>query len=184
MYLEKKELNSFFNIFFYICNMNYSQLQEELNAKTLEFQQLTKQTRRINNEMSDIRGKISELESNLLLEFVGLENKIEISRFVSFSGKQINLKNTPFLNINTGQKSNIWRPNFNTGDEIEVIKKNKISVVIRCTKKFVNNNSVNPNSQFRISFDDFKNFIIRNTGYYEKFKIWIKRKESLDSLLG
>ena len=164
--------------------MNYTKMIEDVNQKTKEYQSIMASARKMNYEILKIRNSISKMESDLLLDFVGFESKIEVDRYTSFRGTQVNIKNTPMVDAGGVKPINIWPCNFYKGDEIEVIKRNKISIVIRCTKKTVGNVAFNPKSEFRISFDGFKEFVFRNSEFYNRFKIWIKRKDSLDSLLG
>jgi hypothetical protein len=167
--------------------MDYSQIANLIEEKSKQCNSLTLQARKLQNEIQQLRQQQTNIENSLLLDFLGTENKIEFRGFVHFSGVQINLKNTPKIEVPSSRftttSNNIWRSNFNNGDEIEVIKKNKASVVIRCTKKMIDNQIYNPQSEFRIPFEDFKSFILRSSERATRFKNWIKRTQSLDSLL-
>ena len=168
--------------------MDYSQIANLIEEKSKQCNSLTLQARKLQNEIQQLRQQQTNIENSLLLDFLGTENKIEIKGFVHFSGIQINLKNTPEIDVPKSRFSpvgtnKVWTSNFNNGDEIEVIKKNKASVVIRCTKKMIDNQIYNPQSEFRIPFEDFKSFILRSSERATRFKNWIKRTQSLDSLL-
>ena len=169
--------------------MNYNEIAKLLTEKAEQCKEFQIKARKLQNEMHDLRQQQTAIENSLLLDFIGTENKIEITGFVHFSGIQINLKNTPEIEVPKSRFSpvgnnKVWISNFNVGDEIEVIKKNKASVVIRCTKKMIDGKAYNPQSEFRIPFEDFKSFILRNSERANRFKNWIKRTQSLDSLLG
>lgn len=169
--------------------MNYTEIANLLTEKAEQCKEFTMKARKLQNEMHELRQQQIAIENSLLLDFLGTENKIEIKVFIHFSGVQINLKNTPKIEVPKSRFSpiganNVWTSNFNNGDEIEVIKKNKASVVIRCTKKIIDNQIYNPQSEFRIPFEDFKSFILRDSERTKRFKNWIKRTQSLDSLLG
>jgi hypothetical protein len=174
--------------------MNYSEISKLIEEKNEKCKQFQIETRKLHNEINILRDQQVAIENSLLIDFLGTENKIEIKGFVHFSGIQINLKKTPeidvpksrfspTLNIDKVLCNKVWTSNFNNGDEIEVIKKNKASVVIRCTKKMIDNKAYNPQSEFRIPFGDFKSFILRDSERAKRFKNWIKRTQSLDSLL-
>lgn len=168
--------------------MNYSEIANLISEKAEQCKEFTIKARKLQNEMHELRQQQISIENSLLIDFLGTENKIEIKGFVHFSGIQINLKNTPEIDVPKSRFSpagtnKVWTSNFNNGDEIEVIKKNKASVVIRCTKKMIDNQIYNPQSEFRIPFEDFKSFILRSSERATRFKNWIKRTQSLDSLL-
>lgn len=169
--------------------MNYVEIAKIIEEKSEKSRLLSIEARKLQNEIHTLRQQQIAIENSLLLDFLGTENKIEITGFVHFSGTQINLKNTPEIEVPKSRFSpvgtnKVWTSNFNIGDEIEVIKKNKASVVIRCTKKMIDKQAYNPQSEFRIPFDDFKSFILRNSERKNRFKNWIQRTQSLDSLLG
>lgn len=166
--------------FFYFCkkNMTYTQITELISEKSKVYRQESKRLQALNSELLQLRMQATQIETNSLIEFIGLNNKITIKRFVRFSGDQINIKNTPKINGN-----NVYQAIFIANDEIEIIKKNKCSIVIQCNKKIINKVETNPKSQFRVDFSQFKDHIMYDLEFVESFRKWLKRKEALDLLI-
>ena len=75
--------------------MNYAEISKLIEEKTEKCKQIHIETRKLHNEINILRDQQVAIENNLLLDFLGTENKIEFKGFVHFAGIQINLKNTP-----------------------------------------------------------------------------------------
>lgn len=172
--------------------MKYAELESNIKELKAQSNELSKQLRQLNSKISELSQQKISRESELFVEFIGLNSTIELNGYINFTGVQINIKNTPLSPQRKLKDSNIWRPTFNKGDVIKVVKLNKKSVIIECVKKVVvvrsedNSTSIleiNPKSQFRIDLNDFKNTILTHNSNYKNFTTWIKRKESLDDIL-
>lgn len=167
--------------------MNYAQLEKTISEKRQHLSKLSKELRQVSFEIDSLNNKIEELLSSMFIDYLNLNETFEIKRYCNFSGIQVAIKDTPPLN----HGSSIWPGHFSIGDKIEVIKKNKRSLVIRCVckKLFKFDNQqrviefVNPQSQFRVNVDDFRNFLLSDSEFKNNFTTWLKRKNSLDDLI-
>jgi hypothetical protein len=168
--------------------MNYGKLKSELKEKIKQEVFLQNQLSLLRKESNQIRKQIEELENLAFIEWLPIDEPIVIKRFVRFTGTQINIPKTP--KVNYGKLvTNIWSPAFSTDDIIQIIKKNPKSFVILCTKKKITttigkSEFLNPQSQFRINSEYFKNWILSDTDYKKKFETYITRMEAINSLLG
>lgn len=167
--------------------MNYAEIENILLKEREIYKELSKQARECYRKIEDLKSKKEKMESDLFLEYISLNEPFEFSRYTYLSGVQVNLKETPTLN----NGSHNWSCNFSTGDIIQVIKKNKRSVIIECISKNVSKyengkkvvNVVTPKSQFRVNIDNYRSCMLQDKNFHESFKTWIKRKNSLDSIL-
>ena len=174
--------------------MKYVEIENQLSEHRKLMRKLNEKVRETNLKLTELNKLKMLKEAEMLVEFLGLSSTIELNKWVTFSGVQINIKNTPSMIQFSKAKepSNIWTPNFKKGDVIKIIKLNNKSVVIECVNKILSTQvdgksvekSVNPQSQFRIESESFKNGILSDSDYYKAFTTWIKRKESLEQLLG
>lgn len=172
--------------------MKYTELESIIKELKVQSNDLSKQLRQLNGKISELTQQKISRESELFVEFIGLNFTVEFKGYLRLTGVQINIKNTPLSPHSKLKNSNIWGPTFNKGDVIKVVKLNKKSVIVECIKKVVvvrnedNSTSIleiNPESQFRIDINDFKNTILTHDSNHKNFTTWIKRKESLDDLL-
>jgi len=167
--------------------MKYIEIETKLSEQISISKELNKKIREVNSKISELSKLRSHKESELLIEFLGLNSTIEFNKYLGLSGVQTNIKKTPSIDGRT----NLYQPYFRKGDIIKIIKLNKKSVVIECINKLISNrvdgksieSHINPQSQFRIELESFKNGILSDSIYYNSFVTWIKRKESLEQLL-
>lgn len=169
--------------------MKYIEIESQIKELSDSYREASKKVRVINSKLSELRRMQEQKESELLIEFLGINSTIEFENYRSLSGVQTNIKKTPVSEFNNN--TNIFSPTFRKGDVVKIVKLNKKSVVIECIKKMVIDRkvtpniekSINPQSQFRIDLENFKNSILSDSNYRNRFITWVKRKESLEQLL-
>ena len=105
--------------------MRISQIESQMVSNTEQMRLLQKQVA----ELSKSNNRLSELKESKLLdsfaEYIELGTIYNVTSYMYLTGVQ------------TGVKDSFINPNFQTGDKIEFIKKNKKSFVIKCITKVV-----------------------------------------------
>jgi hypothetical protein len=141
--------------------------------------------RELQNQISGLSIKTSELERlkeddklKTFVEYIEVGSTYEFHSYTYLTG------------VESGSKTGL-QSNFIKGDVIEIVKKNKMSIVIKCIKKISstrdsNNMRVlsesNPNAQFRIDIQSLFINMIRDSQFSDGLKTYQKRKEALDEL--
>lgn len=141
--------------------------------------------RELQNQISKLSVKTSELER--------LREESKLKTFVEYIevGSTYEFHSYTYLTgVESGSKTGL-QPNFVKGDVIEIVKKNKMSIVIKCIKKISskrdsNNMRVelvsNPNAQFRIDIQSLFSYMIKDVQFSDGLKTYYKRKEALAEL--
>lgn len=173
--------------------MNYIEIEKELRFQRNKYSLLQKEIRAISENISKLQQQYSLLEEEYFVQYIQLNEPITLTRFVSFSGIQTNVKSAEsFARTGAPTGSQLWNPHFGTDDVIQVVKKNKKSIVIQCIKKKISKSEngktsytfVDPKTCFRINVHDFKSWYLSDKNLIERFKTWIKREQSLNNILG
>ena len=135
-------------------------------------------------ELSKSNNRLSELKESKLLdsftEYIELGTTYKFNSYAYLTGVQ------------TGVKDSFINPNFQDGDQIEFVKKNKKSFVIKCITKVSSkietpggkrtNYITHPDWIFRIDIMSLYNYMMRQSQSKEGFNSYVKRKESLELL--
>ena len=141
--------------------------------------------RELQNQISGLSIKISQLGR--------LKDDIKLKAFVEYIevGSTYEFQSYAYLTgVESGSKTGL-QSNFVKGDVIEIVKKNKMSIVIKCTKKISskrdsNNMRVdlvsNPNAQFRIDIQSLFSYMTKDRQFSDGLKTYYKRKEALAEL--
>ena len=159
--------------------MTIIELKEKIDEKTNQSILLHKPLRDIHNELTQLRSQFEQLEMQEFLNYLQLEEEIELDVYYSFRG------------FSSDKKASL---SFISGEKFKISKKNKKSIVIEVTKKFkrqwdeVVKKSVvisefNPGWKIRIELDSFYHFYFKNKKNKSAFDSYIKRKIALDNLL-
>lgn len=160
--------------------MRISQIESKMISNTEQMRLLQKQVA----ELSKSNNRLSELKESKLLdsftEYIELGTTYKFNSYAYLTGVQ------------TGVKDSFINPNFQDGDKIEFIKKNKKSFVIKCITKVVSkietpggkrtNHTSHPDWIFRIDIVSLYNYMMRQSQFKEGFNSYVKRKESLELL--
>ena len=141
--------------------------------------------RELQNQISGLSIKTSELERlkeddklKTFVEYIEVGSTYEFHSYTYLTG------------VESGSKTGL-QSNFVKGDVIEIVKKNKMSIVIKCIKKISstrdsNNMRVlsesNPNAQFRIDIQSLFSYMIKDVQFSDGLKTYYKRKEALAEL--
>ena len=160
--------------------MRISEIESRMLSNTEQMRLLQKQVA----ELSKSNNKLSELKESKLLDM--FTEYIELGTIYNVTGYM-------YLNgVQTGVKDSFINPNFQDGDQIEFIKKNKKSFVIKCITKVVSkietpggvrtNHTSHPDWIFRIDIMSLYNYMMRQSQFKEGFNSYTKRKESLELL--
>jgi hypothetical protein len=169
--------------------MRISEIESKMISNTEQMRLLQKQVA----ELSKSNNKLSELKESKLLDmftdYIELGTIYNVSSYMYLTGVQ------------TGVKDSFISPNFQDGDKIEFIKKNKKSFVIKCITKVVSkietpsgylcltkitsvrkNHISHPDWIFRIDIMSLYNYMMRQSEFKTSFNSYVKRKESLELL--
>jgi len=144
------------------------------------------------NAMRELQTQITKL-SIKTSEFERLKEYAKLKTFVEYIevGSTYEFHSYTYLTgVESGSKTGL-QSNFVKGDVIEIVKKNKMSIVVKCIKKISstrdsNNMRVlsesNPNAQFRIDIQSLFVNMIRDSQFSDGLKTYQKRKEALNEL--
>ena len=160
--------------------MRISQIESKMISNTEQMRLLQKQV----SELSKSNNRLSELKESKLLdsftEYIELGTIYNVTSYMYLTGVQ------------TGVKDSFINPNFQTGDKIEFIKKNKKSFVIKCITKVVSkietpggvrtNHITHPDWIFRIDINSLYIYMMRQSEFKTSFNSYMTRKESLELL--
>ena len=160
--------------------MRISQIESKMLSNTEQMRLLQKQVA----ELSKSNNRLSELKESKLLdsftEYIELGTTYKFNSYAYLTGVQ------------TGVKDSFINPNFQDGDQIEFVKKNKKSFVIKCITKVSSkietpggkrtNYITHPDWIFRIDIMSLYNYMMRQSQFKEGFNSYVKRKESLELL--
>ena len=160
--------------------MRISEIESKMLSNTEQMRLLQKQVA----ELSKSNNRLSELKESKLLDM--FTEYIELGTIYNVTGYM-------YLNgVQTGVRDSFINPNFQDGDKIEFIKKNKKSFVIKCITKVTTkietpggkrtNHTSHPDWIFRIDIMSLYNYMMRQSEFKTSFNSYVKRKESLDLL--
>lgn len=160
--------------------MRISEIESRMLSNTEQMRLLQKQVA----ELSKYNNKLSELKESKLLDmftdYIELGTIYNVTSYMYLTGVQ------------TGVKDSFINPNFQDGDKIEFIKKNKKSFVIKCITKVTTkietpggkrtSHISHPDWIFRIDIMSLYNYMMRQSEFKTSFNSYVKRKESLELL--
>ena len=160
--------------------MRISEIESKMISNTEQMRLLQKQVA----ELSKSNNKLSELKESKLLDmftdYIELGTIYNVTSYMYLTGVQ------------TGVKDSFISPNFQDGDQIEFIKKNKKSFVIKCITKVVSkietpsglrrNHITHPDWIFRVDISSLYHFMLKRPEFKSRFDAYVRRKESLDLL--
>lgn len=147
-----------------------------------KLKKIQSEQRKASVELQDLKSKQEQKYRQGFIEFIEIGFKHQFSSFTTLSGVQTGLSKT----------DKPESPYFRSGDEIEVIKKNRASFVVRCVSKAVNkfdksvgkNVSVNTSGQtFRIEIDSLYYHLTNKEEFLKQLTTYINRKDALSDLL-
>jgi hypothetical protein len=158
--------------------MTIADLKLKIDEKQKSSNILRKQLGKIHQELDELRNQFNQLEMEEFVNYLQIDEVIELDTYYSFRGYCKDPKATNSLQ---------------SGEKIKIIKKNKKSIVIEVVKKFqrrwddVQKKSVvigetNPGWNIRVDLDSFFHFYLRSKTMKNTFDSYIKRKHALDSL--
>lgn len=159
-------------------NMRLSEIELQIATNKNAMRELQNQISKLSTSTSGLERLKESIKLKNFVEYIEIGSTYEFNSYTYLSG------------IESGSKTGL-DPNFVKGDVIEIVKKNKMSIVIKCIKKISstrdsNNMRVlsesNPNAQFRIDIQSLYNYMIRDPQFSDGLKIYYKRKEALSEL--
>jgi len=152
--------------------MSISELRLKIDQNSQLSKDLQNQYRKLDNENRLLQSQLRSKEIEALSDYIEIGQSHTIFKFVSFSGVQTG-----------GNTESLY---FRENDVIEFIKKNKRSIVIKCTKRLTTKGGVisetNPNSIFRINVDSMYHYLMSDKTFKLGFETFLNRKESLNIL--
>lgn len=160
--------------------MRITEIESQVLSNTETMRTLQKQVA----ELSKQNSYLSELKENKLTEL--FVDYIELGTNYTFD-------TYAYLNgVQTGVQSGFISPNFQDGDQIEFLKKNKKSFVIKCITKISSkietssglrrNHITHPDWIFRVDISSLYHFMLKRPEFKSRFDAYVRRKESLDLL--
>jgi hypothetical protein len=157
--------------------MKLSEIELQIATNKSAMKELQTQISKLANKISELRRLEGDIKLKTFVEYIEVGRTYEFHSYTYLTG------------VESGSKTGL-RPNFVKGDVIEILKKNKMSILIKCIKKTStrdsNNMKVlsesNPNAQFRIDIESLFVNMIRDSKFSDGLKTYYKRKESLDEL--
>jgi nucleoid DNA-binding protein len=158
--------------------MNIIQLREKIDEKNKSSLEVRRQLNQINQELSQLRSQFDQLEMEEFVNYLQIEEIIEIDGYYTFKGYCRDPKYTSTLQ---------------SGEKIKILKKNRRSIVIEVIKKLKRQwddnqkksiviGDYNPAWNIRVDLDSFFHFYMKSKTRKESFDSYIKRKHLLDSL--
>lgn len=143
---------------------------------------IQKEQRKASLELQELTAKKQQKYKESFLEFIEIGFRYEFISYSNLTGVQTGLK----------KGENPESPYFRKGDEIEVVKKNRASFVVRCVKKLSHkfDRSISKNvptytsdQTFRIDIESFYHQLTSNSEFYKQLTTYINRKDALSDLL-
>lgn len=158
--------------------MTITELKEKIDEKQKSSNELHKKLNELHKELTQLRNEFNQLEMEEFVDYLQIDEVIELDTYYSFRGYCKDPKATNSLQ---------------SGEKIKIIKKNKKSIVIEVVKKLnrrwddVQKKSVvigdtNPGWNIRVDLDSFFHFYLRSKTMKATFESYVKRKHALDSL--
>jgi nucleoid DNA-binding protein len=159
--------------------MTLSELKKEIIEKSKQSKELHNKIANLHNQINSLRNMAEKIEMEEFVNYLQLDEVIELNNYYSFKGYCKDPKSTNSLQ---------------SGEKIKISKKNKKSIVIEViekhTKKWdeVQKRSVitgqfNPGWNIRVDLDSFYHFYLKNEIRKTAFESYIKRKEILEKIL-
>ena len=152
--------------------MNITELKLKIDQNNQLSKDLQNQYRKLDNDNRLLQSQLRSKEIEALVDYIEVGQSHTISKFISFSGVQTG-----------GNTESLY---FRENDVIEFIKKNKKSIVIKCTKRLTTKGGVisetNPNSIFRINIDSMYHYLMSDKTFKLSFETFLVRKDSLNIL--
>jgi hypothetical protein len=141
--------------------------------------EINKKLAKMRSEVNAIRLQLSKINSEYdRLKL--LRHQVEIGHFKNWLYKDqiIDVENYMWLSgvETTKDQKNTKQPHFRKGEQIQVLKINPKSVVIKCIKGLLQDRT------FRIDIDTFHQYLMSDVDINMQFKTWLVRTESLGEL--
>lgn len=158
--------------------MRLSEIESQIATNRDAYRELQNQISKLSAKTSELERLREESKLKTFVEYIEIGSTYEFLSYAYLTG------------VESGSKTGL-QSNFVKGDVIEIVKKNKMSIVIKCIKKISskrdsNNMRVlsesNPNAQFRIDIQSLFINMIRDSQFSDGLKTFSKRKEALDEL--
>lgn len=158
--------------------MRLSEIESQIATNRNAMKELQNQITKLSAKTSELERLREESKLKTFVEYIEIGSTFEFQSYVYLTG------------VESGSKTGL-QSNFVKGDVIEIIKKNKMSIVIKCTKKISskrdsNNMRVelvsNPNAQFRVDIQSLFSNMTKDPQFSDGLKTYHKRKEALSEL--
>ena len=154
--------------------MRLSEIESQIATNRNAMKELQNQISKLSAKTSELERLREESKLKTFVEYIEVGSTYEFHSYTYLTG------------VESGSKTGL-QSNFVKGDVIEIVKKNKMSIVIKCIKKIsgsslFNLSESNPNAQFRIDIQSLFVNMIRDPQFSDGLKTYYKRKEALDEL--
>ena len=160
--------------------MKLSEIKEKINKNNLAINELKSEIYKLSSMNNNLNNYKNLKLIEFFKEFIEIGSIYNITNYTYFDGIQIGIH----------KKDIKQNPYFVKGDIIEIVKKNKKSVVIKCKTKLKEvwkdgikiTISSNPGWLFRIDINNLYNKLTADKEFNDSFEIYINRKENLEIL--
>jgi hypothetical protein len=141
--------------------------------------EINKKMAKMRSEVNAIRLQLSKINSEYdRLKLLGRQVEIEHFKNWLYKDQLIDVENYMWLSgvETTKDQKNTKHPHFRKGEQIQVLKINPKSVVIKCIKGLLQDRT------FRIDIDIFHQYLMSDVDINMQFKKWLVRTESFGEL--
>ncbi len=135
-------------------------LEKEISDSVKKVNQLQVEIRSLNSKINSLRNTKSEIELKLFFDFIEIGTKIEFKSMHGFDGS----------------------PYFRVGEVVQIVKKNKKSIVIQRINKFEKKEFIQSDEKFRVSIPSLYYFFKSDNDFKKQFETYLTRKESIEKL--
>lgn len=157
--------------------MTITEIEEKIQKSRIRLAETRNAVNKAFSELTELNAIKESKIKEAFDEFLELGSTFRFTSYANLNGVQTGYKKTDRFSFS---------PNFRVDEVIEFIKKNKKSFVVKCTKNvtYKTGESGTKEVTFRIDSDSLYQHMTRDKDFYDRLMSYIKRKDSLEQLLG
>lgn len=157
--------------------MTITEVEDKILKSRIKLAEIRKAVSKAAAELTELNAIKEAKIKESFDEFIELGSTFRFTSYANLNGVQTGYKKTDTFSFN---------PFFSANEVIEFIKKNKKSFVVKCIKNvtYKTGESGTKEVTFRIDSDSLYHHMTRDKDFYDRLMSYIKRKDSLEELLG
>jgi len=148
--------------------MRLAEINRKLSQMTTEVNAIKSQLSKINSDYSQLKLLRHQTEIGHFRNWLHADQLIDITGYMFLSGVETT------KNLSAGVRSK--QPHFRQDEQIQVLKINEKSVVIKCIKGLLKDRT------FRVEIEMFHQYLMSELEVNRQFHKWLIRTESLGEL--